>query len=104
MSMLDEIQAKTYSFQEMNAVLKGAGVKPNSFKEVKVLIELTPIGWVYGVTGYSGSSRTIQSVVKGFEVESGSTYIDELLPYPLKVKVLDTPIPINKMYEMMKHA
>lgn len=105
MSMKTEIygqKIKTYSFSEMVAILKGAGVKPNSFKEVKVLIHLTPNGWIYAVTGFSESSRMMQAIVKGFETEAGSVYIDELLSYPLQILVLEKTIPFAEAIEKLK--
>jgi len=93
-----EIEAKTYTFEEMSKILKNAGVKPNSYKQVRVIIELQPNGWLYGITGFSKSGRYVNCLVRGFNTEMGTQYLDELCNYPLKVKVLEKPVDTNDLY------
>ena len=50
---MSDVESRTYSLSEVQDILKSAGVKPNSYKEVRVIIELPPNGWLYGVTGFS---------------------------------------------------
>ena len=96
---MSEVEARKYSLDELSTILKDAGVKPNSYKEVKVIIELVPNGWLHGITGYSKRTEIFQAVVKGWATESGSGYLKDLCSYSLKILVLKTPIIAMKLYE-----
>jgi len=99
---MSEVEFKNYSFEEVATILKSAGVKPNSYKEVRVIIELAPNSWLYGVTGFSKSTGIINVLVKGWETESGSQYLRELTFHRLKILVLKTPVKMMELYEEWK--
>jgi len=99
---MSEIESRYYTPTKLQDILVDAGCKPNSFKQAKVIIELVPNGWLYGVCGYSKRTNIMTVLVKGMATESGSEYLNNLCEYPLKVKVLDEPIPHDTLYTMWK--
>jgi len=100
--LLLETETRTYTLEEILTIFHETNIKPNSYKNVKVIIELTPNKWLYGVMGYSKKTDIMQVIVKGFFTETGSQYLTELLNYPLKILKLKEPIPHMKLYELWK--
>lgn len=96
---LSQEEFRIYTFEEMTEILKGAKVPPNSYKNVKVVFESQPLRWLYGVTGFSKTPKTVVVLVKGFNTETGNEFLMPILEHPIRLKVLEEPIPHSELYD-----
>lgn len=97
---LSQEEFKMYTFEEMTEILKGAKVPPNSYKNVKVVFESLPLGWLFGVTGFSKSTKIIIALVQGFATETGSNYLEPIIEHPIRLKVLEEPISQSELFNV----
>lgn len=96
---LSQEEFRMYTFEEMTEILKGAKVPPNSYKNVKVVFESHPLRWLYGITGFAKTPKTIIALVKGFATETGNQFLEPIIEHPIRLKVLEESIPLNELYD-----